>query len=149
MAYWLSVFTGNTWEEFLAAGASTAGFPDNPRGPHRRMEPGDVLLCYVCGVSRWIGALEVTGEAYSDDTPIWSLIILPPDQAVPIKEIGPRLSYFRWAQGGSSWGAHFRKVPLEENSRDAQVVLEALHEAEQRPINRPVDPKLWMRKTRR
>jgi hypothetical protein len=77
MAYWLSVFTGNTWEEFLAAGASTAGFPDNPRGPHRRMEPGDVLLCYVCGVSRWIGALEVTGEAYSDDTPIWSERLFP------------------------------------------------------------------------
>ena len=35
------------------------------------MRPGDYLLCYMTGISRWIGILEVTSQPYKDDTPIW------------------------------------------------------------------------------
>ena len=32
---------------------------------------GDYFLCYLAGVSRFIGVLEVTSEAFRDASPIW------------------------------------------------------------------------------
>ena len=65
MNYWLDLFTGTTWDEFRAYGAKVAGF----RSRHHRymgiLKRGDIFLCYITGVMRWVGALEVLGP--SDD----------------------------------------------------------------------------------
>src|SRR3954469_11531109 len=58
--YWLDLFTYRTWGEFLAAGANVSGFRENRWKAVQSMKPGDVLLCYLTGVSRWIGLLEIT-----------------------------------------------------------------------------------------
>ena len=62
MNYWLDLFTGTTWREFLQAGASISGFRENQRKITRRVQPGDILVCYLTGVMRWVGALEVLGK---------------------------------------------------------------------------------------
>lgn len=41
------------------------------------VKPGDYLLCYLTRVSRWVGVLEVTGEPFVDQGPIWSSQVYP------------------------------------------------------------------------
>ena len=69
-SYWLDLFTGTTWEEFLAAGGEVSGFRERRWKTVQQMKPGDYLLCYLTGISRWIGVLEVVSEAFKDITPI-------------------------------------------------------------------------------
>jgi predicted RNA-binding protein len=95
--YWLDLFTGTTWEEFLKAGGVVSGFRESRWSTVQKMKPGDCFLCYVTGISRWIGLLEVTGEPYIDKTRIWEreefpcripvkvLIQLEPETAVPVR----------------------------------------------------------------
>jgi predicted RNA-binding protein len=69
--YWVDLFTGTTWEEFLAAGGEVSGFRERRRKTVQQMKPGDYLLCYLTGISRWIAVLEVTSEPFRDTAPIW------------------------------------------------------------------------------
>jgi hypothetical protein len=64
------LFTGTTWQEFLDAGASVSGFRKRRWKTVQRIKPGDYLLCYLTGVSRFIGVLEVTSDPYWDETPV-------------------------------------------------------------------------------
>jgi hypothetical protein len=57
--YWLDLFTGTTWEEFLEHGAKISGFRASRKRLAERISPGDYLLCYLTGISRFIGILEV------------------------------------------------------------------------------------------
>src|SRR4029450_2574160 len=71
------------------------------------MKPGDYLLCYLTGISRWIGVLEVVSEPFKDTTPIWKdeafparvrvrqVAALSPETAVPVFELRDELSVFR------------------------------------------------------
>jgi hypothetical protein len=57
----LDLFTLDTWEEFLQHGASVTGFREGRWSRVQKIEPGDLLLCYIIGLKRWVGVLEVTG----------------------------------------------------------------------------------------
>jgi len=50
--YWLDLFTGTTWKEFREAGASVSGFRASRWKTVQKIQPGDMLLCYLTGVSR-------------------------------------------------------------------------------------------------
>src|SRR2546429_2742256 len=69
--YWLDLFTGTTWREFLDAGAEVSGFREGRWKTVQQIKRGDYLLCYLTGVSRFIGILQVTSEPYKDTKPIW------------------------------------------------------------------------------
>lgn len=60
--YWLDLFSLETWREFRDHGSNVAGFREGSWSFVRRMSPGDYLLCYLTGASKWIGALEVVGD---------------------------------------------------------------------------------------
>jgi len=77
--YWLDLFTGTTWEEFLEHGAKISGFRASRKRLAERISPGDYLLCYLTGISRFIGILEVKSKCYEDATPIWK------DEQFPIR----------------------------------------------------------------
>lgn len=77
--YWLDLFTGTTWEEFLEHGAEISGFRASRKSLAERISPGDYLLCYLTGISRFIGILEVKSKCYEDATPIWR------DEQFPIR----------------------------------------------------------------
>ena len=66
--YWLDLFTGITWKEFIQAGADVPGYRESRWKTVQSMSPGDFLLCYLTGVSRFIGLLEVTSKPYQDGT---------------------------------------------------------------------------------
>jgi predicted RNA-binding protein len=70
-SYWLDLFTSKTWQEFLEAGAKVSGFRERRWRIIQRIKLGDYLLCYLTGVSRFIGVLEVTSKLFRDTTPIW------------------------------------------------------------------------------
>ena len=76
MDYWLDLFTGRTWKEFRDYGANISGFRERRRNTVKSIKPGDILLCYLTGVMRWIGALEVIGPS-KDTRKIWSLDDFP------------------------------------------------------------------------
>ena len=75
--YWLDLFTGTTWEEFIVAGGGVSGFRESRWKTAQSIKVGDYLLCYLTRVSRFIGVLEVVGEAYQDTTPIWKDEVFP------------------------------------------------------------------------
>ena len=149
--YWLNLFTGYTWEEFLAAGGTVSGFREARWKTVQKIKPGDYFLCYLTGVSRFIGVLEVVDKPYRDEAPIWSdeqfpcrckvriVAQLTPDTAIPVLELRDSLSFFQNLTTAHAWTGHFRGSPTKWETKDGDAVLEAIRAAEENPISRPVD----------
>ena len=156
--YWLDLFTGTTWEEFLAAGGTVSGFRERKKKVCQQVKLGDYFLCYCTGISRWIGLLEVTGSVYYEDkVDIWSqdsfpwrfpvkvLIQLKAENAVPVLNLRDRLSYFQDLKSPHSWTGHFRGSPVREKAEDARIVIEAMEDAKDNPREIPYDEKKYRR----
>jgi hypothetical protein len=149
--YWLDLFTHETWGEFLAAGATISGFRENRWKTAQSMKPGDVLLCYLTGVSRWIGLLEVTGPAFKDSSPIWSVADFPvrvpvkliaqlePLHGVPVIDMRDRLSIFQNLKSPHAWTGRFRGSPYRWGAADGEAVVKAVQDAMTHPVERPFD----------
>jgi predicted RNA-binding protein len=149
--HWLDLFTGVTWQEFKAAGAGISGFRESRWSIVQQIKPGDYLLCYLTGISRFIAILEVTGAPYKDATPIWKdedfpcrlkvkvLAELTLDTAVPVIELRDRLSFFQNLTSPHAWTGRFRGSPARWNPADGEAVVQAVLGARQNPISRPVD----------
>ncbi len=150
--YWLNLFTGATWQEFVNAGARVSGFRERRWKTVQRIKRGDYLLCYLTGVSRFIGVLEVTSEPYWDETPIWKdeafpcrtkvefIATLTPETAVPIFDLKEQLTIFRDLRSPGAWTGHVRGSPSKWKDSDGEAVVYAVMEAMENPIKRPVDP---------
>jgi predicted RNA-binding protein len=149
--YWLDLFTGVTWKEFLAAGADVSGFRESRWSAVQKIKPGDYLLCYLTGVSRFIGVLEVISAPFRDSSPIWkdedfpcrfkvrSVVVLTPETAVPVLELRDRLTIFREMKSALAWTGNFRGSLTKWKTPDGDAVMEALLEAKKNPTARPVD----------
>lgn len=156
--YWLDLFTGTTWQEFLDAGASVSGFRERRWKTVQRIKPGDYLICYMTGISRFIGMLEVTSKPYKDTAPIWGvatfpsridvqiLIDLTPETAVPIHELRDQLSIFQNLKSPHAWTGHLRGSPAKWKSPDGEAIYEALQDAKENPVARPVDKRKLARR---
>ena len=149
--YWLDLFTGASWDEFKAAGAEVSGYRESRWSTVQKIRVGDYLLCYLTGISRFIGILEVTGIAFKDWTPIWKdedfpcrlkvkvVAQLTPETAVPVLELRDRLTFFQGLTSPHAWTGHFRGSPAKWESADGEAVVQAILEAEGNPVLRPVD----------
>lgn len=156
-SYWLDLFTPQTWNEFLKAGASVSGFRDSKWGFVQKIQPGDYLLCYLTGISRWVGILEVTSKKpYKDNAPIWKddvfpcrlkvkvLVQLDPETAVPVQDMKDVLSAFKSTKSESyplAWTGKFRGSPAKWSQSDGEAVVAAILTAKKNPIKRPIDPR--------
>ncbi len=151
MTYWLDLFTGKSWQEFLNAGASVSGFREARWKTVQRLHPGDRLICYLTGISRFVGILEVTSEAYQETTPIWSddlfpcrvqvkpLVTLDPATAVPVLSLKDQLTFFQNLTSPGAWTGHFRGSPAAWKSEDGDAIYRTLLKAKADPILRPFD----------
>ena len=149
--YWLDLFTGVTWKEFLQAGADISGFRESRWKLAQQIRKGDYLLCYITGISRFIGILEVVEEAFRDNSRIWSDEILPCrlrvkpiielnfQTAVPVFEFKENLSCFQGLKNPNAWTGYFRGSPVKWKESDGKVVVAGLMEAKDNPISRPYD----------
>jgi len=150
--YWLDLFTWTTWKEFLAAGGKVSGFREKKRKMVQKIKPGDYLLCYLTGISRFIGLLEVASSAFTDRSPIWkdedfphrikvkTLVKLEPETAVPIFQLKDQLSIFQNLENPNAWTGHVRGSPVKWKTSDGEAVVNALMDALKNPVKRPVDP---------
>jgi predicted RNA-binding protein len=156
--YWLDLFTGTSWQEFLDAGGNVSGFRESRWSTLQKIKPGDYLLCYLTGLMRFIGVIEVTSEPYKDDTPIWSFATFPcrvdvkvvvkltPETAVPILDLHDELSIFHNLKSPNAWTGSVRGSPMKWSQADGEIIVNALHKAEANPVVHPVDKKKLARR---
>lgn len=149
--YWLDLFTWTTWQEFLEAGANVTGFRDSRWKSMQQIKPGDYLLCYMTGISRWIGILEVISEPFMDNSQLWKdeifpcrvqvklLVCLTSETGIPIFELRDQLSIFENMSNPNAWTGSIRGSPTKWKISDGEVVVRAIQEAERNPISRPLD----------
>jgi predicted RNA-binding protein len=153
--YWLNLFTGKTWEEFLKNGANVSGFRERRRKLAKKIHPGDYLISYLTGLSRLIGVLEVKSELYFDKTPIWEdedfpcrfkvelIHKLEPETAVPILELRDKLSLFQELKSKNAWSGFFRGSPARFDPKDGEIFVEAIEQAIANPAIREYDEKKY------
>jgi hypothetical protein len=151
MTYWLDLFTGTTWSEFQNAGSTITGFRDHNWNRAKNVKPGDIFLCYLVGVKRWVGLLEIETERFRDESPIFAeevfpvrfrvkpLLMLPPEHGIPMHSLKGKLSFFPSSMDGAQWSGHVRSSLTKYSHEDGRVVSAALREAEQRPVFLKVD----------
>jgi len=149
--YWLDLFTASTWNEFKEAGGTISGFRKRMRKMVYKIQPSDYLLCYLTGVSRLIGVLEVTSKVFEDNHPIWKdedfpirlkvriISELTPETAIPISNFKDSLSIFRNLSSKRAWTGHFRSSPAKFTKQDGEFIVNAIAEAVKKPIIIPVD----------
>jgi hypothetical protein len=158
MNYWLDLFTGTTWNEFQKSGASISGFSHRMRKTVQKIQPGDILLCYLTGVMRWVGALEVIGQT-DDKTPIWKdaefpsrlkvkpLLMLLPTNGIPMSELEGKVLFYQTRADSGKFKGLVRGSPAAFKAKqDGDLILRLLRDAEKSPISRPVDAKKLARK---
>ena len=158
MNYWLDLFTGTTWDELLRDGVNVSGFSNRMRKTVARIQPGDILLCYLTGVMRWIGALEVVGPS-GDSRRVWKdaefparlavkpLVALLPKHGVPVQELEGKVDFYSGAKDRGKFKGFIRMSPNQfKVARDGALILELLRKAEKQPVARPVDAKKLARK---
>src|SRR4051794_40977363 len=100
MAYFTDLFTVETYEAFLRSDRTVSGFRETQTGMAKRVQSGDKLICYVKGLSRWAGVLEVVRGPTIDRTPVFvpendpfavrfkvrPTPVLPIEHAIPIRD---------------------------------------------------------------
>jgi hypothetical protein len=153
MTYWLNLFTGKTWREFQAAGAKATGFREHVWARSKGIKPGDIFLCYLVGVKRWVGLLEITSERFRDETPIYeeevfpvrftvkSLATLSPEHGVSMESLAGKLTFFPPDATARQWSGRVRGSPSKYKPEDGEVIAAAIREAAAHPVPRPVDAK--------
>lgn len=158
MNYWIDLFTGTTWEEFLKDGTKVTGFRHRMRNTVKKIPPGDILFCYVTGVMRWIGALEVIGQSY-DQRRIWKhgefparlevrpIVILNPENSVPMEYLEGRVDFYQGPEDRGKFKGFVRGSPrIFKKNEDGELILNLLRKAEKSSNISPVDPNKWARK---
>lgn len=159
--YWLDLFTGKTWEEFLRNGANISGFRKRRRKIAEKINVGDYLICYLTGISRFIGILEVVSKCYFDDkTRIWEdesfpvrfevklIYELNAKTAVPIDSLRDKLSLFKGLKSPKAWSGFFRGSPVEFAQYDAEVIIQAIEDSVNHPVEREYDERKYWRRAK-
>ncbi|CAN5685244.1 hypothetical protein BH23GEM9_BH23GEM9_13920 [soil metagenome] len=139
MAYYLDLFSPETYEAFSRSDRTVSGFRARQRNAAEKIQPGDKLLCYMTKLSRWFGILEVVSGPYEDDTPIFypvndpfivrfkvkPSIWLPKERGIPIHEdeIWDRLSFTKGQDRGSStWTGKIRSSLVRIPDSDGRLI---------------------------
>ena len=142
MAYFLDLFSPETYEAFGNSDRTVSGFRPRQRNMAGRVKRGDKLLCYVTRLSRWAGVLRVVEGPFVDDWPIFyaendpfvvrfrvdAEVWLPVEKAIPIydDEVWNRLSFTKeYVRGLSTWTGKIR-ASLAPISDDDGSFLERL-----------------------
>jgi len=151
MAFWLDLFTGTTWDEFRKHGAKVTGFRPRMRGYLHRVQPGDIFLCYLTKVMRFVGALEVLGPS-EDKSRIWKhdeypvrfsvkpLILLDAENGIPMETLQGQVDFYPGPEYAGKFKGFLRRSPnLFTRSIDGDLIMNLFRQAENNPVKREVD----------
>lgn len=157
MAYYTDLFTVETYEAFLRSDRSISGFRETQFGMANRIQPGDKLLAYVKGLSRWAGVIEVISGPFKSRDPIFvpvddpfvvrfkvkAVPVLPLQHALPILDplIFDKLSFTKGRRGGY-WLGPLRRSLQHIEEDDGKFLEELLLKQSRSPKEFPIDPEL-------
>ncbi len=164
MAYYLDLFSPETYEAFGRSGRTISGFRLRQRNVAQRVKCGDKFVCYMTRLSRWIGLLEVLEGPFIDRTPIFypeddpfvvrfrvrELVWLPVEKAVPIHEtqVWERLSFTRGqSKTSSAWTGKLRGSLVQLNDSDGTFLETLLLAQAKSEVTYPVDPDTYRKLT--
>jgi hypothetical protein len=156
MAYFINLFSPETFEAFGRSSRDVAGFRMRHKGTAERIRPGDYFVCYVTRVSRWCGLLEIVEGPFIDDKPIFlpendpfvvrfrvtPKVWLPIEQGLPIHDdkVWNGLTFTRSLEKGSvAWTGKVRGSLVRLDETDGTFLADALAEQVKAPITYPLD----------
>lgn len=143
MAYFIDLFSPETYAAFARSGRDISGFRLRHKGMAERIKPGDVFVCYLTRLSRWFGLLEVVEGPFIDNKAIFvpasdpfvvrfrvrPLVWLEFETAIPIHddEIWTGLSFTRGLERGSvGWTGKVRGSLARLDDHDGEFLAEKL-----------------------
>ena len=158
MAYFLDLFTPETWQAFRETGAAVTGFRERHlRSARERVKEGDIFLCYLTRLSRWCGVLQAESEAYHDESPIHDeldpftvrfkvkpLVTLDPELAIPIRDdqVWSTLTITnQYEKGAPYWTGFFRASLNGIEEGDGSFLVELLKNQQTNPQSHPFSDK--------
>jgi hypothetical protein len=139
MAYYLDLFSPETYEAFSRSNRDVSGFRLRQESIASRIQVGDKLICYMTKLSRWIAVLEVTSQYYKDDTPLFyadndpfvvrfkvkPLAWLDKERAIPIRDdaVWNTLSFTKGIEKTSAvWTGKVRSSLNQIQQQDGQFL---------------------------
>ncbi|MGA3286667.1 MAG: EVE domain-containing protein [Bacteroidota bacterium] len=152
MAYYIDLFSPETYQTFGKSNRDISGFRPRQRNTADKIKPGDKFLCYVTKISRWVGILEVTSKCFNDNTPIFipeddpftvrfkvqTDVWLDLNKAVPIHEdlVWNTLSFTKsLSKHDKSWTNRVRGSLFKLDNDDGEFLERVLKEQTHNSIN--------------
>lgn len=136
--YYLALFNEETWNEFLEHGSSVYGTTLKKQRRMEAINPGDFLICYVTKLSRFVGLLSITSQAYFDDRRIWKNDIYPlrvnvrpiysleATAGIPVIELKEELEIFNNLKNPKAWGGFFQNSLNILKEHDSKLIIDKL-----------------------
>lgn len=157
MNHFVDVFSPETHARFSTTSKTLAGHRARQRKAAERVAVGDILVCYLTQLSRWIGLLEVTSPTFDDATPLFTekddpfivrmkvkpLVWLPAEQGIPIHDpaVWSKLSFTREHNPDSvTWTGAVRTSLAPLTAEDGALLERLLREQAANPKPYPIDP---------
>ena len=144
MNYYTDLFSPETYTAFSNSDKTISGFRKHQRNTVANLKIGDILLCYITKISRWVGILEVKEELFEDHTPIFveendpfvmrikvePVIWLPLNKSIPIHEdfIWQNLSFTKSLPKNSTyWTGMVRNSLKKLEDSDGEILYKSLN----------------------
>lgn len=141
MKYLIDLFSPETYQAFTNSNRAISGFRKRQENTAKKLKVGDLLICYVTKLSRFVGVLEITSKYFIDNTPIFyqendpfiirfkvkPLIWLPLEKSIPIfnKILWDNLSFIQNTKG---WTGMVRNSLREFSVEDGEHIYKTLKE---------------------
>ena len=143
MAYFIDLFSPETYEAFAQSSRNISGFRSRHKNVAGKIKPGDVFVCYLTRLSRWFGLLEVIEGPFTDNTPIFVKKTTPSpcdsesDRRCGLRsrrvfpftrtQSGGSLIYARVGQRVSGWTGKVRGSLVRLDDQDGSFLTEKLN----------------------
>lgn len=125
VTYFSILFSPKSWTEFVEDGSRLVGF--RRRASFNNSKPempvtGDVLFCYVTGIQRWSGAVEVLGPS-QDKRTLWSegdfpvrldvrpLIVFDAEHGIHMRDLLGRVAFYAVPADAGGYHGFVRSSP--------------------------------------
>jgi len=160
VTYYLDLFCPETHATCSASNRTVSGFRVRHRKAAARIKRGDILVCYLTRLSRWVGLLEVSEGPFDDSSPLFvakddpfvvrfkvkPLVWLTPEQGIPIhdKAVWPRLSFTReHALDSTTWTGAIRTSLGRIDDEDAKLLEGLLRAQAAKPTEYALDTRAF------
>jgi hypothetical protein len=156
MAYYIDLFSPETYEAFKRSPQDVSGFRLRHKGLAERIAPHDIFVCYMTRFSRWCGLLEVLQGPFVESKPIFvpendpfvvrfkvhTRTWLEADKAIPIRdpEIWSGLTFTRELEPGSiAWTGKVRGSLVRLDDQDGEFLADVLQRQSKGGRDYPLD----------